>query len=104
MNTSSSSTYSTIVWSATLSPNIMNSSGSGVVYTSSSTSATNNVNFQYIIKRCRQCNHAHSQNGSKGCYDVIGSSVTFVICQCSEHVPTDNLEYLEYLLKKKESL
>ena len=68
------------------------------------TSSSNSINISYIITRCRKCNHAHAQDGAEGCYDVIGQAVTFVICHCKEHVPTDNLEYLEYLIKKKESL
>jgi hypothetical protein len=75
------------------------------VYTSSiNTTSSNTVNFVYIIERCRACKHAHSQKGGTGCYDVVGASVAFVICQCKEHVPEDNLEYLEYILNKKESL
>jgi hypothetical protein len=83
--------------------NITNSTV-GTYTTSSSATCSNNVNFSFIIARCRECNHAHTQTGEVGCYDVIGNSITFVLCRCKEHVPADNLEYLEYLSKKKESL
>lgn len=84
--------------------NYSNIVSSAEVYTTTvNSSSINSVNFEYIIKRCRVCKHAHSQEGGKGCYDTVGNSVAFVIsCRCKEHVPEDNLEYLEYLLKKKE--
>ncbi|MGH7974740.1 MAG: hypothetical protein ACREBR_04395 [bacterium] len=81
--------------------------GHNIVNSNVCTSSTNSNSFitiKYAIKRCRECKHAHSQTEGAGCYDVIGDSVAFVICQCKEHVPQDNLEYLEYLLKKKEPL
>jgi hypothetical protein len=83
--------------------NVVNSTV-GTYTTSSSNTCSNNVNFVYLINRCRECNHAHTQTGGAGCYDVVGNSVAFVLCRCKEHVPTDNLEYLEYLSKKKEVL
>jgi len=57
-----------------------------------------------MIKRCRKCNHAHTESETMGCYDIFNNSIAFVPCQCKEYVPTDNLEYLEYLSKKKEAL
>lgn len=90
MNNSSNS--SNVVWNMNYSNTI-------------SSNIANSVQFEYIIKRCRTCNHAHAQEGAAGCYDVAGNSVAFVIsCRCKEHVPKDNLEYLEYKLKQKESL
>lgn len=93
--------------SATLTINVGNYSGivdPTLIYTNSSNTVTSNINFSYILKRCRNCNHAHAVSGEGGCYDIIQGAIAFVICQCKENVPTDNLEYLEYLLKKKESL
>jgi len=92
---------SNVVWN-------MNYSGvvsAGVYTTTSNSSVSNNVTFEYIIKRCRECKHAHAQEGARGCYDVCDASIAFVVnCHCKEHVPEDNLEYLEYLIKKKEPL
>jgi hypothetical protein len=83
--------------------NIVNSTV-GTYTTSSSNNCSNSVNFVYIINRCRECNHAHTQTGGVGCYDIVGNSIAFVLCSCEEYVPIDNLEYLEYLITKKESL
>ena len=58
------------------------------------------------LKRCRSCNHAHIA-GEQGCIDYslgFQNSVVFVPCTCKEYLPKDNLEFLEYLSKKKESL
>lgn len=94
------SNSSNVIWNMNYS-NIVNTD----VYLSNlNTTSSNNVNFVYIIKRCRTCKHAHSQGSAAGCYDVIDASVAFVICHCKEHVPEDNLEYLEYILNKKEYL
>lgn len=82
----------------------MISSDTTLIATSTSSSAPYNVTFSYVIERCRNCKHAHTQSGGMGCYDVMGGAVVFVLCQCKEHVPQDNLEFLEYLMKKKESL
>lgn len=57
-----------------------------------------------IINRCRICNHAHTHGGESGCYDTTGLTIDYVACLCQEYVPQDNLEFLEYLLKKKEDL
>lgn len=65
---------------------------------------SNNIEIKWVIPRCRACQHSHSQQGGLGCYDVMVSSLVYIICKCKEHVPEDNLEYLEYLSKKKESL
>lgn len=93
-----SSNSSNVVWSMDYS-NIVNSS---MIYTTT-TGSSNTVQFTFVVPRCRQCKHSHGQEG-QGCYTVMGSSVAFVICSCKEHVPEDNLEYLEYLYKKKGSL
>jgi hypothetical protein len=74
-----------------------------------STSVTSNVKISYSMPRCRVCKHGHHSPTSptidaRGCYDIVGSSVTFVPCSCKEHVPEDNLEYLEYLTRKRESI
>lgn len=53
------------------------------------------------IKRCRNCNHAHLAEQT-GCIDQEGWNTVFVICNCKEYLPKDNLEYLEYLSKKKD--
>ena len=54
------------------------------------------------IKRCRTCNHAHLAEQT-GCIDQEGFNTIFVFCGCKEYLPKDNLEYLEYLFKKKET-
>lgn len=95
-----SSNSSNVVWSMDYS-NIVDSSGVSSTTTTSSNSTT--VKIAFVAPRCRQCKHSHAQEGV-GCFDVRDSAVAFVPCSCKEHVPEDNLEYLEYLLKKKESL
>jgi len=66
-------------------------------YTTSASITSNNFSF----KKCRECNHGHIE-GQSGCMDSIGFMVTFAKCNCKEYVPSDNLEYLEYLYNKKQ--
>ena len=91
---------------ASLSNNIIwtDSSGIGVDYYTSTTTTGNSITPVTLdLKVCRNCNHAHIESQS-GCIEQKGFSIVFVICSCKEYVPIDNLEYLEYLLKKKEDL
>jgi hypothetical protein len=82
---------------------LANLPGQGIDYNSTITSSTYNpVNITYSIKRCRNCKHGHIE-GQLGCIDAIQSSIYPTSCTCKEYVPSDNLEYLEYLSKKKES-
>ena len=77
-----------------------NLSGAGFDYIhTTSTTSTRNT-FKVDIKRCRNCSHAHME-GQQGCIDAIGGMVYFTTCTCQEYIPTDNLEYLEWLDKKK---
>jgi hypothetical protein len=66
------------------------------------TTTYNPIQVTVDIKRCRNCNHAHLAE-QPGCIDQEGWNTVFVICKCKEYLPKDNLEYLEYLAKKKES-
>jgi len=66
------------------------------------TNSTYSVSPKVDIKRCRTCNHAHIE-GQKGCIEAIDYMVFYKECPCNEYLPKDNLEYLEYLDKKKES-
>ena len=55
-------------------------------------------------EKCRECKHARyihgmAHNGGP-CSDRFLSSVKSV-CKCIEFVPSDNLEYVEYLAKKR---
>ena len=92
-----SSSSSNVVWVT----NCSNVADFPIYTTSGNSTSTNNIEFKWIMPLCRVCKHSHV---AEGCYDVIGQSVAFVLCRCKEHVPEDNLEYLEYLLKKKETL
>jgi hypothetical protein len=71
-------------------------------YTTNTTITYNPIQVTVDIKRCRNCNHAHLAEQT-GCIDQEGWNTIFVICKCTEYLPKDNLEYLEYLAKKKES-
>ena len=92
-----SSNSSNVVWSVDYS-NSTNTS-----YTAVTTSTSNTFQFSFIMKRCRSCKHSHVSEGV-GCYDWAGMTVAYAVCSCKEHVPEDNLEFLEYLSRKKESL
>lgn len=92
-----STSSSNIVWNM----NYSNTAVSTSVYTDTTNQFSNNIKFTYVMTHCRECNHAQNESG---CYEVSGSSVMFVLCRCSEIVPQDNLEYLEYKLSKKESI
>ena len=93
-----SSNSSSVVWSADYSNNVGDNS-----YATVTTTSSNMVQFSFVLKRCRSCKHSHAPEGV-GCYNVVGTSVAYVICSCKEHVPEDNLEFLEYLSRKKELL
>jgi hypothetical protein len=94
---SNSSSSSNVVWIT----NCSNVSDFAIYTTSANSTHSNNVEFNWVIPRCRVCKHSHFETG---CFDTVGPSVAFVLCSCKEHVPEDNLEYLEYLIKKKETL
>lgn len=84
------------------------SSGLGYDYTyTTNTTSTSTTGILSLpnYKKCRSCNHAHLVE-NQGCIEVTGlsNSVYFAVCSCKEYVPQDNLEFLEYLSKKKESL
>jgi len=99
--TSTSSNASIITWGGNT---------TSVMYPGPYTSGTgglsnttyNPVKVIVDIKRCRNCNHAHLAEQT-GCIDQEGWNTIFVICKCKEYLPKDNLEYLEYLDKKKTS-
>lgn len=94
--TSNNTTYNvTVSW-----PNIAPGLGYDYTYTTNTTT-TGTLAFPNY-KKCRNCHHAHLV-GNPGCIEITGFSnlVYFSTCQCPEYVPSDNLEYLEYLDKKK---
>ena len=72
--------------------------------TTTTSTSTNGTLILPNYKKCRICLHAHLVDND-GCIEVVGlsNSVTFIGCPCKEYVPSDNLEYLEYLDKKKEN-
>jgi len=79
------------------------SSATGTGGLSNTTMTYNPIQVTVDIKRCRNCNHAHLAE-QPGCIDQDGWNTVFVAhCPCKEYLPKDNLEYLEYLDKKKES-
>lgn len=92
-----SSNSSNVVWTMDYSDNVNSS------YTTITTACNNTYQFSLIMKRCRNCKHSHASEGM-GCYDVVNMMVTYAVCSCKEHVPEDNLEFLEYLSRKKESI
>ena len=106
---STSSNASTITWGG----NHTHNTGypgypnyGGVMHQGTYTTSTSYApSLKVDIKRCRSCNHAHIE-GNTGCIDYsldFQNSVVFVPCSCKEYLPKDNLEYLEYLDKKKEN-
>jgi hypothetical protein len=106
--TNSSYTYTPTVYTSTLVPNgtwiidpghthnNITWNGTG---TYTSTTITPPVDLK--LKTCRMCNHAHIE-AQKGCIELVGYSVQFIICLCEEYVPKDNLEYLEWCYNKKQ--
>lgn len=94
--TSSTSNNSTVTWVGNFDSNLAGSEYSGITTTSSTYPSQPKID----IKRCRMCNHAHLAD-QVGCIEQDGFNFIYVICPCKEYVPSDNLEYLEYLYKKK---
>ena len=105
--TSSNSTSTSTVWTSypnhthtgNVSPGIYTASTGGLGNT---TVTYNPIKVTIDIKRCRNCNHAHLAEQT-GCIDQEGWNTIYVVCPCKEYLPKDNLEYLEYLDKKKEN-
>jgi hypothetical protein len=96
--TSSASNATTSTWNT-----VSNSWYGGITsgtYTTNHSHTYNPVKVTIDIKRCRNCNHAHLAEQT-GCIDLEGWNTVFVVCSCKEQVPSDNLEYLEWLDKKK---
>ncbi len=89
-----------IVWTVDYS----NLTSSDTYYISTSSTSTTTNEVRLVLKKCRNCQHSHVQEDKMGCYEVLSSDIRSVFCFCSQHVPEDNLEYLEYLVHKKESL
>jgi len=55
-----------------------------------------------VEEKCRECNHmkmSHSYLGKK-CNELLRTESPF-LCNCQEFVPSDNLDYVEWLAKKK---
>jgi hypothetical protein len=52
-------------------------------------------------KRCRKCQHGHYNHIKSRCLAVIGPEENLRICNCKEFVPSDNLDYIEWLAKKR---
>jgi len=59
---------------------------------------------------CRICNHAEAKHRPEGIlrpydcgYVPIYLDIMQDPCPCMEYVPADNLEYVEYKLKKREN-
>lgn len=51
--------------------------------------------------KCRICNHfSHSHNKIWGCGRPKSNPFSSV-CQCQEYIPSDNLDYIEWLADKK---
>jgi phospholipase C len=99
--TSSNSTSTSTVWTSYPSHTHTGNISPGI-YTTNTGGLSSNITFNPIIdiKRCRNCNHAHLAE-QPGCIDQEGWNTIFVVCKCTEYLPKDNLEYLEYLDKKK---
>jgi hypothetical protein len=52
------------------------------------------------LKVCRVCKHFDWLH-AKSYYYSCGSTHTIDTCRCPEYVPGENLEYLDYLYKKR---
>ena len=101
--TTTSNNSSTITWgSNSLASNVLGGIAYPGTYTTNTTGTYNPIKVSIDIKRCRNCNHAHLAEQT-GCIDQEGWNTIYVVCPCKEYLPKDNLEYLEYLAKKKES-
>lgn len=67
-----------------------------------SSASFNPVNVTWNIKKCRGCKHGHFQ-GSNCCAQIFGSMISLVQCPCTEYVPENNLEFLEWKFNKNEA-
>jgi hypothetical protein len=97
-NSLSTSSNSTVTIVGDFSNNVASTIPWGTYTTNSTYSSQPKID----IKRCRNCVHAHIE-GQVGCIEVMNNMVFYKECFCQEYIPSDNLEYLEYLYKKKES-
>ena len=53
-------------------------------------------------KHCRDCKHIRlSHVEGSHCIAANGNQEQFGLCQCKEFVPEDNLDYIEWLAKKR---
>jgi hypothetical protein len=52
-------------------------------------------------KYCRKCKHVRLSHLKGTCLAICGTTEEFVLCGCEEFVPEDNLDYIEWLAKKR---
>jgi hypothetical protein len=52
-------------------------------------------------KTCRGCHHKKFEHLKDVCLAVFGNEDTLSKCRCKEFVPLDNLDYIEWLAKKR---
>lgn len=53
-------------------------------------------------KHCRKCKHVRlSHVESSHCIAALGTTEQLSLCKCKEFVPEDNLDYIEWLAKKR---
>jgi hypothetical protein len=52
-------------------------------------------------KHCRKCKHIRLSHAAGKCIATIGTIEKMHRCGCKEFVPDDNLDYVEWLAKKK---
>ena len=62
--------------------------------------------FQKALSHCRTCDHvrmAHKFLGNKGfCMEAkLQNTGTYISCKCKMYIPSDNLEFLEYVAQCK---
>jgi hypothetical protein len=62
-------------------------------------------NLQKSNKQCRNCKHRKIWHPKNKCIDLtIINKYEFKCCKCKEFIPGDNLDYIEYLVKKRKLL
>jgi hypothetical protein len=53
-------------------------------------------------KKCRDCKHPKYVHIKDRCLAIPGMNIS--LCSCIEYVPKDNLDYVEWLVKKRKLL
>jgi hypothetical protein len=54
-----------------------------------------------LSEHCRECKHTRLGHTTGTCIAVEGTTEQMIPCGCEEFVPEDNLDYIEWLAKKR---